>query len=119
MELTIGKRIYMENKFIIKDDSLIEFYQSLGMSGFWKMSHISFLKAVIHYLSFMNISINEKEIAKIVCDDIKNTIPKLMKYEYTRDLLKLHFMPAIRTNNWVEIQAQVDELQIKMWRTFK
>ena len=67
----------------------------------------------------MLISINEKEIAKIVCDDIKNTIPKLMKYEYTRDLLKLHFMPAIRTNNWVEIQAQVDELQIKMWRTFK
>lgn len=108
----------MENYFIINEEKVIELYQSLNMSGYFPKIHLSFLKAVICYLSIKNIHITEKEIAKMVCGNIKITMRKLMEYEYTRSLLKDYFKAAYEKENWDQIMGMIDELYIKMGRKY-
>ena len=108
----------MENYFVINEEKVIELYQSLNMSGYFQKTHLSFLKAVICYLSIKNIHITEKEIAKMVCGNIKITMRKLMEYEYTRSLLKDYFKAAYEKEKWDQIMGMIDELYIKMGRKY-
>lgn len=97
-------------KTIHGECDLMNLYDSLNMSGYWKDTHIQYLKSVYWFLVNKDKPVTPFEMTRLVGKGEHFAFDELMGIDYCKELLGAYMVSMYEKNAWTQITAMLEEL---------